>query len=192
MADLDDILLDFEDAEDYEDDDSTVPSLPLSKPEMVRGAMLPSSSAYDFREDFELARKADRLFDFSETKLSPLQQMFIVAYATKGTKTGACRLAGVTSAKVNKWMDNDEFAQNLQLSVEMVRDTLEQELFRRAMGGSDKLLLEAMKASNPDKYNKKQADVNIHGTMVHTWADLAKQAASIPLDCTVIDVEEEE
>lgn len=187
MTDLDDIVLDLGD--DYEDEEDEVTSLPLSKP--VGGGSTLSSPPYDFRRDFEMTRGADKLFDFSKTKLSPLQQMYIVAYATKGTKTGACQLAGVTSAKVNKWMEEDEFRTHLQLSVDMVRDTLEQELFRRAMGGSDKLLLEAMKAFNPDRYNKKQADVNVHGTLVHTWADLAKQAAALPVEGEVISVEED-
>jgi hypothetical protein len=57
------------------------------------------------------------------------------------------------------------------------------------MNGSDKLLLEAVKASKPEKYNKKQSDVNISGTMVHTWADLAKQAAEPKV---VVDTKYEE
>jgi hypothetical protein len=68
----------------------------------------------------------------------------------------------------------------LQNAVEIVRDSLEEELLRRAMNGSDRLLLEAVKASKPEKYNKKQADINVNGTMVHTWADLAKQVNAMP------------
>ena len=42
-----------------------------------------------------LSEDASKLFDFSKTTLSPVQQLYVIAYATRGTKKGACELAGV-------------------------------------------------------------------------------------------------
>lgn len=157
--------------------------LPLSVP------MTPTlPTAIDYRGELELTKDAKALFDFSKTGLSPLQQLYILGFAVRGTRTGACRLAGIPYKVVDKWAENDEFNEALQNAVDTVRDSLEEELLARAMNGSDKLLLEAVKAMKPEKYNKKQADVNINGTMVHTWADLARQAISVGSSAPAIDV----
>lgn len=148
-------------------------ALPLVTPSMS-GACLPTT--VDFRGELEITRDAKPLFDFSGSTLTIPQQVYIVAYATRGTKTGACKVAGVPFSAVSRWMEDESFVEALNNAAEIVRDSLEEELLRRAMDGSDKLLLEAVKAMKPEKYNKKQSDVNINGTMVHTFADLAKMA----------------
>ena len=161
-------------------------SLPMVAP---MSATMPPPVYY--RGEVELTKDAGALFDFSKTKLSPLQQVYIIGFATRGTRAGACRLANIPYSVVTKWMEIDEFVAALQNAVEVVRDSLEEELMNRAMNGSDRLLLEAVKASKPEKYNKKQSDININGTMVHTWADLARQAASPPaIEGTYTEAEE--
>ena len=183
----DDIFFEIDD--DFEDEGFVeIKSAPT--PVSIGGISTPVEPI-DYRGAVELTGDARRLFDFSKTTLSPVQQLYIIAYATRGTKKGACELAGVPFHVVNKWLDNEEFSAALQNAVEIVRDSLEEELIRRAMGGSDRLLLEAVKASKPEKYNKKQADINVNGTMVHTWADLAKQVHSTALTGDSDIVEEE-
>jgi hypothetical protein len=161
-------------------------ALPLTTPTI----MPPSTSPIDYRGALSLMDGADKLFDFKGSKLSPVQQMYIIGFAIRGTRKGACQLAGIPYAVVTKWMENEEFTQALQSAVDMARDALEEELLRRAMDGSDRLLLEAVKGAKPEKYNKKQSDVNINGTMVHTWADLARQATAKPLPAGVVEVDE--
>ena len=177
MGDLgDDLFLDIDDDEDFGLEIKSAPA-----PVRIGGVMTPMVEAIDYRGAVSLSEGAEKLFDFSKTTLSPVQQLYVIAYATKGTKKGACELAGVPFHVVSKWLDNEEFSEALQNAVDIVRDSLEEELIRRAMNGSDRLLLEAVKASKPEKYNKKQAEVNVNGTMVHTWADLAKQVHSAAL-----------
>lgn len=160
------------------------PSLPLVTP--TTPTSMPTTM--DYRKELIMVADAKKLFDFSRTKLTPIQQMYIIAFATRGTKRGACELAGgIPYNTVSKWMENNEFVEALQNAVEIVRDSLEEELLRRAMDGSDKLLLEAVKAAKPEKYNKKQSDVNITGNVVHTFADLAKMAVgsgATPIEVT--------
>lgn len=163
----------------------TAEALPLASPTM--GGTLPTPVPY--KAGLELVSGPGKLFDFSKSTLSPLQQLYIMGYATKGTRVGACQLTGVPYQLVNRWMEGEEFREAFQSAVSIVGDVLEEELMNRAMNGSDKLLLEAVKAAKSEKYNKKQADVNITGTMVHTWADLAKQAA---IEANKADVKEAE
>lgn len=165
-------------------------SLPLVTPASMRPDVMSAASmvTVDYREELKLTAEPESLFDFKDTKLSPIQQMYIMGYAVKGTRKGACQMLNIPYSVVSKWMEDEEFVSALQNAVEIVKDSLEEEVMRRAMNGSDKLLIEAMKACKPEKYNKKQADVNINGTMVHTFADLAKMASvgsgEPPIDVT--------
>ena len=161
------------------------PSLPMTK--FTVGGASELRPSYDFGEASKM--DAASMFDFTDTGLTPLQQIYIIGYAVRGTRKGGCEAAGIPYRAVDKWMENENFVKTLQHAVDISRDCLEEELIRRAMDGSDRLLLEAVKAARPEKYNKKQSDVNIHGTLVHSWADLAKQAA-IPVECT--DAEEDD
>src|SRR5574343_1062506 len=150
--DFDDIELEIEDVDDDDLPVGKVGTLPLTPIATPGISLVTVPPPYDIREDLKLVKDAKKLFDFSDTKLSPLQQMYIIAYATKGTKKGACELSGVTYSVVNKWMKDDEFSQALQNAVGLVQDSLEEELIRGAMNGSDKLLVEAIKAHKPEKY----------------------------------------
>lgn len=140
-------------------------------------------NSIDYKEIFSLSSKdTGSLFNFAESNLNPLQQLYIVGHALHGTRKGGCLSAGVSYNTVSLWMEDKAFKDMLQVAIDIVRDSLEEELFRRAMNGSDKLLIEAVKAAKPEKYNKKQADFNVNGNMVHTWADLARQAVGTDLE----------
>lgn len=182
---MNDILIDL----NLEYDDEKKETLPMTPISPVVGGVMPAG--FPYREELELVKDAGRLFDFSKTKLNPVQQMCIIGYAAKGTKKGACEFCSIDIGTLNKWLKNDEFSEALQEAVDIVRDTLEEELLTRAMDGSDRLLLEAVKAAKPDKYNKKMSDVNVSGTMVHTWADLAKQAIGADITIEVEDDNDE-
>ena len=160
---------------EVEEDDLPEETLPMETLKAPSGMTF--ASPFDLREGLELTEGAEGLFDFADTKLTPTQQMYIISYAVRGTKTGACKMAGVPYSAVDKWMKIDAFTNALQNAVQITGDMLEEELMKRAMEGSDKLLLEALKALRPEKFQKKtSADLNISGSVVHTWADLAKQA----------------
>lgn len=131
------------------------------------------------------------LFDFKGSKLTPLQQAYIMHYAACGIKKQAAEMSGVPYNVISRWMDNEEFVFALQCAVDISTDTLEEELVRRALAGSDKLLIEAVKARKKEYQPQSSRSINIKGEIVHSWADLAKQAA-IEADYTVTDDEEED
>ena len=63
----------------------------------------------DVRKAVRLIDDPHKLFDFKKTKLNPLQQLYIVEFAVKGTKSGAAVAAGVPIATVNTWMKDEAF-----------------------------------------------------------------------------------
>lgn len=191
MHDTDELEIEVDDVELRLE--PAAPELRASLPLVAPSAATPLPMTVDFRTELELDADAGKLFDFSGTKLTAIQQVYIVAYATRGTKRGACKLAGVPYSAVAKWMEDEEFSAAMLSVVDIIKDTLEEELLRRAMGGSDKLLLEALKATNPEKYNKRQSDVNISGNVMHTFADLARMAVTAgtpPIEATYTEEEE--
>lgn len=167
--------------------------LPLSHPNSPPPAPISLPPTFNAKQALALIEDPDKLFDFSDTSLNPQQQLYIVSYAVRGTKMGACKLAGVTTAAVDKWLKDKEFSQALQNAVDIVQDSLEEELIRRAMNGSDQLLLAAIKAAKPEKYAPKStSDINVKGQVIHTWAELAQQAVkeSNMIETTYEEVEE--
>jgi hypothetical protein len=176
--------INFDDLEiEVEDVDMEYPvgkiakALPLSHPNSPTPAPINLPTAFNAKQALSLIDDPNKLFDFTGTSLSPQQQLYIVSYAVRGTKTGACKMAGVTYGVVDKWMKDKEFSQALQNAVDIVQDSLEEELIRRAKNGSDQLLLAAIKAAKPEKYGAKStSDINVKGQIIHTWAELAQQA----------------
>lgn len=153
--------------------------IPLMRP-VMKIASLPPVPAVSVRKHYELVENPGALFDFSTTTLSPIQQMYVMGYALKGTQLGACQHASVPYSVVEGWMRDETFLKAIESAVKVSQDSLEEELIRRAMNGSDKLLLEAVRAAKPSKYSAKtQSEVNVNGQVVHSWADLAIQASGI-------------
>ncbi len=161
------------------------PALAVKTPTELAKESLPSP--IPLRDEMTLIEDGGKLFDFSGTSLSPIQQMYIVAYLARGTKASACQVAGVSLNTVNKWMKNKEFREALQEATEAVVDVLEQEAIRRALHGSDRLLEKMLKAYRPDKYGDK-SETKVTGEIVHSWADLA-QKASIDAEYEEVDDE---
>jgi len=192
VIDFDEILVD--DTFDVDDDEEELEFKPLKPLPVAPVGAMSMGAPYPMRSALELVSNPSPLFDFSKTKLSPQQQMYIMQYAVKGTKMGACTGAGVPYLVATKWNDDPEFCSALAEAMAMAQDALEEELIRRAMNGSDKLMIEAIRASKPEKYARKDTkDVNIHGTVVHTWSELASQAkimldAPAPEDTPVVDM----
>lgn len=121
------------------------------------------------------------------------QRMFILALASFGTESRACMEARVTKDQIREWKKDPKFAVAVERASHVVADMLEEELLRRALGGSDKLLVEAVRAHKPDKYSPRtSADINVKGAVVHSWADLAKAAMTGTIeDVDYTEVEEE-
>jgi hypothetical protein len=196
---FDDLEIEIDDVELEYPQGKIAKTLPLSHPSTIAPTEnmavvqpIPLPPAFNAKQALSLIDDPDDLFDFSTTKLSPQQQLYIVSYAVRGTKMGACKLAGISYGVVEKWMKEAEFSQALQNAVDIVQDSLEEELIRRAMNGSDQLLLAAIKAAKPDKYAAKStSNVNVNGEITHTWADLAKQA-TIDLGNNLVETTYEE
>jgi hypothetical protein len=113
-----------------------------------------------------------------DTSLTPVQQLAIMAFAARGTVRSACDIAGCTPREFKEWQNSDkEFITELSLAMGCVADTLEQEAIKRAMDGSDKLMLKMLEGWRPERYAPKTvANLNVSGSVVHSWQELALQA----------------
>lgn len=138
---------------------------------------------------FEVSNAA-QLFDFENSSLTAEQQLYIMGYIYYGTKSKASAYCGVPYSITKKWYKNEEFQDCLEAAIDIVGDIMEGEMYRRAMDGSDKLLLEAVRAHKRTKYAPKST-VRHEGEIVHTFADLAKRA-SIEADYEEVNNEKEE
>lgn len=178
VVEADDLLIDLEDIperpamtfrEEVSLEDDGLPMSPIVPPTSYVKAAPRVFSAASVVSSAELTS----FFDFSKSTLSPIQQLYIMSFAIRGTKTRACAIADVSSKQVDVWMKNDEFSEALQAAMNVVGDALEEELIKRAMEGSDKLLLRALEAHKPEKYARR---IDGRIDVVHSWADLARKA----------------
>ena len=178
--DFDELLVEgtFDDEEEFSDEELEFTPIESSVEALPRSMI--TASPFPMRQAIELVAEPEKLFDFSSTTLSLQQQMYIMQYAVRGTRLGACQGASVPFSVVDKWNKDEEFVAALTAAVEATKDAIEEEFLRRAMQGSDKLMIEAIRAQKPEKYGRKETrDVNVRGSVVHTWSDLAMQAKAL-------------
>jgi transposase-like protein len=87
---------------------------------------------------------------------------FIEALSETGNVTHACDQAGLRRRTIYEWRDDDPaFADAWEQALEIGTHALEDEARRRAMGGSDVLLIFMLKSLRPEKYNP-AAYVNVN------------------------------
>lgn len=87
----------------------------------------------------------------------PLKHKAIAAYLKHGTVSAACSAAVCGRSTWYQWLNQDELFARLVTEAQAHRkDALEQEAERRAITGSDTLLIFLLKAADPNKYRDKQ------------------------------------
>jgi len=80
---------------------------------------------------------------------------FLAAFAEAGSVATACRAAGINRSTVYRERQRDEqFAVAWADTEEGVTDMLEAEALRRAMDGSDRLLMVLLRARRPEVYRE--------------------------------------
>ena len=86
----------------------------------------------------------------------PLKRRFLSAYITCGNIRAAARAARVHYTSHFYWMKTDpHYAAAFEEAREMAAQHLEDEAVRRAMGGSDTLLIFLLKAFKPEVYKER-------------------------------------
>ena len=100
-------------------------------------------------------------------KTQQLKKVFLDIYPEAFTITEACKKSGINRTTFYYWLDHDpQFVQDMEVAKKSAVDLLEAEARRRAVKGSDTLLIFLLKGAAPDKYKdrveqKINADVNI-------------------------------
>ena len=87
---------------------------------------------------------------------------FLSGYTKFGTITVGCHAAGIDPATYYRWVSDDEaFAADVDTAKLRVRDKLEGEAHRRAIGGrSDRMLIFLMQGHDPDRYRETRQVTN--------------------------------
>lgn len=95
------------------------------------------------------------------------KRLFLEAYAEMGNITHACKASAVPRRTFYHWTEHDEAfaAQVREAEIEAV-ESLEREARRRAIRGSDTLLIFLLKAARPDKY-RDNVSIKHSGEVVH-------------------------
>lgn len=79
----------------------------------------------------------------------------LAQYRRFGSVSSACAAAGIARRTFYNWLEQDrEFAGLLQDARDDVADELEEAAMRRAMGGSDRMIIFLLKANRPWKYRE--------------------------------------
>lgn len=123
----------------------------------------------------------------AETKIRDARKLlFIKGYLAKGSVRGALMMSGVTSTEYKTWMlgktqENAMFRHVVSECVDMMADVLEEEAFRLALSGNDRVLLKMLEGYRPERYAQKktmthEGSVNLNIT---NWADLARKAEAV-------------
>jgi hypothetical protein len=87
----------------------------------------------------------------------PAKQKAIEAFLKTGTVTAGCAAAAMGRSTWYEYIQSDElFAKLVSEAKEARKDALEQEAERRAVKGSDTLLIFLLKAADPNKYRDRQ------------------------------------
>ena len=91
-------------------------------------------------------------------KQTPKRAAFLAAYAKMGNVSGAAKAAKISRLDHYAWLkaEDHEYAELFAAAQEEAIDTLEQEAVRRAMIGSDVLLIFLLKGARPDKYRERR------------------------------------
>ena len=103
-------------------------------------------------------------FDFPE--LTHHQKSFLVAYSELGNLTAAAETAGLVRQNHYRWLGEAPYAAAFKIVEEVAVERLEAEARRRAMEGSDVLLIFLLKGARPERYRDNHR-IDLQGQLAH-------------------------
>ncbi len=110
--------------------------------------------------------------------MTPEKETMLRLYRELGTITSACEGTGITRQTHYNWLDNDaEYKAAIKSMDEDCAILLEDAAKKRALDGSDTLLIFLLKAARPEKY-RERTEIKHDFTTVSD-AELIAQAESI-------------
>jgi hypothetical protein len=110
----------------------------------------------------DMPNTAERRQRARELAVAARQQRFLKTFAVSANITRAARAAKVGRTQVYAWQESsDEFTLAMREAREEAYDRLEQEAVRRAMAGSDTLIMFLLKAARPEKF-RERSEVKVH------------------------------
>lgn len=88
---------------------------------------------------------------------SSRKRKFIEALQQRGVVLHACQESGVSRSSAYRWYEEDEgFALAWEDAIELSNDTIESEMYRRAVEGRDRVLITEGQGSKGNAYSQRQ------------------------------------
>jgi len=85
------------------------------------------------------------------------RERFLQILSESGNVSRACGLSGLSRSRIYEWRDRDpDFAAEWTAALQLGACALEDEAMKRAMDGSDYLLVFMLRALMPDKYRERR------------------------------------
>lgn len=133
----------------------TVPPVPV-----------PSTPVPEIQSYEKLRRDGVQLFD--GFTLTDHQRLFLSAFAVTGNVTNAAELSGLTRQSHYRWQweGDAEYAKAFAAARDVALDRLEGEARRRALNGSDVLMMFLLKAHRPEVF-RDQHNLTVKGKVDH-------------------------
>lgn len=130
----------------------------------------------------EIVGRSELKPDGTRTRLSAEQDVFLTHYMGCGVVTTALRKSGLTRKRYTQMMQDDAlFIESVQGATEAIADTVEQEALKRALTGSDRVLIKMLEALKPKKFGKSSTVQNLIdgqlSVVVGSWAELSSRVA---------------
>lgn len=127
-----------------------------------------------------MARKAKEKPEQTEQTqdeiLHAKKRAFLAAYEQCGNITQASKAVGISRQTHYDWMrDDDDYKKAFADAEEAAGDALEAEARKRALAGSDTLLIFLLKGHKPEKYKERVA-ADLSGGLNNTTTDLTKMS----------------
>lgn len=99
------------------------------------------------------------------------KKKFLTAYASTGSIEQACKAAGINRCTHYQWKEADpDYVAALEAIPDQVGDMLEDEAIRRALAGSDTLLIFLLKGFKPARYKENIAIATGEKPLQFSWA----------------------
>lgn len=127
----------------------------------------------------ELVQNVREILNLDDDEnLSTEQKLFLIAYATYGTISQACRVVGVDPRTHKKWMKDEHYAEVFHDAFDIVTDKIEEtSLIASLIPENVKERMFHLSSRRPETYGRKDK-VNVSGEVkhTHTLADIAREA----------------
>jgi hypothetical protein len=89
---------------------------------------------------------------------------FLKAFSKSGTISCAARMVGLERKTIYNWLETDQdFFDSFHHAEEEITETLEELAFKKAVEGSDRMIVFLLQSRRPEKYRNQPLNMGLYG-----------------------------